>query len=321
MDGKKREKFSVIVPFRDTEREKDFARESIPSMIGLGPDEIVIGMDSPVAEATMKFLRDLFSRWNYEDYRVVEVPQSDDWGFHAAHVVWECYKSCRYVRVLETNIDVVLWPAMLGGLQLIGENGPSVVAYKRHPLAAGMRDRVRHVLRRLLSRNLHHSGLDCVWRPHYFAAMDLIKFKQIRNGWDTFMHECMAANGYRIVMGREEGGKSMDVGNPSLPWRQFAFGVWFYAHPELVGQSRSKILQRVLRAVNRRVPLSMHARALRYQYPYMVTGYKWAKAHPQHDSVHVASGLSLIEWTYTGSEYIKDAMDWAHEGKTGTGFD
>ena len=67
MDGKKREKFSVIVPFRDTEREKDFARESIPSMIGLGPDEIVIGMDSPVAEATMKFLQDLFSCWNYEN--------------------------------------------------------------------------------------------------------------------------------------------------------------------------------------------------------------------------------------------------------------
>ena len=29
------------------------------------------------------------------------------WNFHAAHVVWECYKVCRYDRVLETNIDVV----------------------------------------------------------------------------------------------------------------------------------------------------------------------------------------------------------------------
>ena len=81
MDSKNYEKFSIIVPFRGTEKEKAFALKSIPSMIRLKPNEIVIGMDKPVAESTLKFLRNLFVRWEFEDYRIVEVSQSNDLEF------------------------------------------------------------------------------------------------------------------------------------------------------------------------------------------------------------------------------------------------
>ena len=321
MDSKNYEKFSIIVPFRGTEKEKAFALKSIPSMIRLKPNEIVIGMDKPVAESTLKFLRNLFVRWEFEDYRIVEVSQSNDWNFHAAHVVWECYKACRYDRVLETNIDVVLRPAMLSGLSLVGRHGISSVGYKRLPLFTSMQDRVRYALGLMLDRNLKFYGLSCVWRPCYFAAINLSKFKGIRNGWDTFTYECMIAKGYRIVMNKEAGGQSLDVENPHLPWRQFAVGVWLYAHPENIGQTRNKTIRRLLHATNRWLPLSVYARTLRYQKPYMITGYKWAKAHPEHNTVRTAAQLSYPEWVYTGSEHIKDLMDWASIGKTGTGFD
>ena len=35
--------FSIVVPFRDTPREREFARVSLPSAAALEPDEIVVG--------------------------------------------------------------------------------------------------------------------------------------------------------------------------------------------------------------------------------------------------------------------------------------
>ena len=46
--------FSIVVPLRDTPKERNFARKSLSSAVKLKPSEIVIGMDKPVAESTIK---------------------------------------------------------------------------------------------------------------------------------------------------------------------------------------------------------------------------------------------------------------------------
>lgn len=290
-------------------------------MIKLNPNEIVIGMDEPVAKSTQKFIRSLFARWEFSNYKIIEVSQSNDWNFHAAHVVWECYRACRYDRILETNIDIVLRPAMLKGLSLVGRNGAATVSFRRRPLLASMRDRMRYYIHRLLDRNPKYAGLCWTWRPHYMDAIDLPRFQAIQNGWDTFMYISLEAKGYQRLSIDQTGGQCLDMENPDLPWRQFAYGIWFAAHPEHFGQNRRKTFRRIIQATNLRIPLSAHLRAFRHQWPYIVDGYKWAKEHQDHKAVRLAAKLSYPEWTLIGSELIADLVDWKKIGKTGTGFD
>ena len=320
--------FSIVVPFRDTSNERAFARKSIPSAVRLKPSEIVIGMDEPVAESTMKCVDEIFEELSFRNYRVLQVPRSAEWNFQLANVIWHCYKACKNDKVLAFDIDSVLRPSVLKGYDIIGQNGNAVVSFTKKLLIENISDMIRYVFYRCRIRisSYTFSGIYWIWRPYYFEDVDIGGFTKIQNGIDTYMIGCIVdQNRHNIVTLKDIGVNCLDIQNEDMPWRQFQDGVWLYTHPEVIGVYQQKSLftsirGNVIRSLNRVMPFTALARTICYQHPWMLRGWRWAKSNSNHEIVQMASELSPLEWELMGAKHVKEIYDWQKQGKTGTGF-
>ena len=322
--------FSVVVPFRDTPQERIFAKKSLPSAARLKPDEIIVGMDKPVAESTLKYIDDIFAKSSYKDYKVIQIPRSDEWNFQLANVIWHCYKACRNDKILAFDIDTILRRNVLNGYDMVGEDGNAVVSFTKKLLIENISDMIRYVFYRYRVRTSSYvfAGTYWIWRPYYFDDVDLCRFKEIQNGIDTYMNNCVIDRGrHKIVTLKEIGSDSLDIQNEDMPWRQFQEGVWLFAHPETIRAYRKESLRKKkkqtstsLIALNKVIPLTVLAKTFCYQHPWTLRGWKWAKAHRSHDMVEMAGTMPFQEWTLAGAEHVKDVYNWQHHGKTGTGF-
>ena len=99
--------FTIVVPFRDTPRERKFAERSIPSAIALGPDELVVGIDGAGEgtggdgdgdgdDALAAFISALCERHGHAGrLSVVRAARSPEWRFQLANVIWHCYRASR----------------------------------------------------------------------------------------------------------------------------------------------------------------------------------------------------------------------------------
>ena len=320
--------FSIVVPFRDTPSEREFAKKSIPSAVRLKPNEIVVGMDAPVSEPTLKFVNEIFRGVLFSDYRILQVPRSNQWNFQLANVIWHCYKACKNDKILVFDIDSILRPGVLKGYNMVGENGNAVVSFTKKLLIENVSDMMRYTFYRyrVLTRSYVFAGIYWIWRPYYFEDVNLEEFQGIQNGIDSYMNRCILGKGhYNMVTLKDIGVDCLDIQNDDIPWRQFQDGIWLYAHPEIIGAYRKESLRdtsrhRLLKALNRVMPFTVLARTVCYQHPWLLRGWRWAKSHKDHDAVRMASELSINEWTFTGAKNVKEIYDWQRQGKTGTGF-
>ena len=185
--------FSVVVAFRDTPSEREFARKSIPSATRLKPNEIVIGMDAPIAESTLKYIDKIFEELSFRDYRILQVPCSTEWSFQLANVIWHCYKACKNDKILSFDIDSALRSDVLKGRDIIGKNGNAVVSFTKKLLIEGASDMIRYAFYRgrILISSYTFSGIYWIWRPYYFEDVSLDEFQKIQNGIDTYMIKCV----------------------------------------------------------------------------------------------------------------------------------
>ena len=320
--------FSIVVPFRDTPNEREFARKSIPSAVGLNPSEIIIGVDEPVAESTLKYLDEIFERLSFRDYKVLQVSRSGEWNFQLANVIWHCYKACKNDKVLAFDIDSILRPSVLRGYDMIGKNGNAVVSFTKKLLIENISDMIRYAFYRcrIRIRSYVFSGIYWIWRPHYFEDIDINKFQEIQNGIDTYMVKCIEDKGkHNVVTLKDIGVDCLDIQNEDTPWRQFQGGIWLYTHPEAIGAYQQKSLftgirGNIIRSLNRVMPFTALTRTIYYQHPWMLRGWWWAKSHRDHEVVQMAREISLLEWELTGAKRVKGIYDWQSQGKAGTGF-
>ena len=320
--------FSIVVPFRDTPNEREFAKKSIPSAVRLKPSEIVIGMDAPVSKYTLKFVNEIFGGMSFRNYRILQVPRSDQWNFQLANVIWHCYKACKNDKILAFDIDSILRPSVLKGYDMIGENGNAVVSFTKKLLIEGASDMIRYAFYRYRVRTISFvfSGIYWIWRPYYFEDVSLKVLQEIQNGIDSCMNKCIVNRGrHNVITLKDIGVDCLDMQNEDIPWRQFQDGIWLYAHPEAIGAYRQEALHdtsrnRALKALNRVIPVTVLARTICTQHPWVLRGWRWAKSHKDHETVRMAGRLPIHEWIFMGAENVKAIYDWQRQGKTGTGF-
>ena len=320
--------FSIVIAFRDTPRERDFARKSIPSAVSLKPSEIIVGMDKPVAKSTIEYVEGIFEELSFRDYTILQVPRSAEWNFQLANVIWHCYKTCKNNKVLAFDIDSVLRPDVLKGYNMIGENGNAVVSFTKKLLIENISDRIRYTSYRyrVRTRSNVFSGIYWIWLPYYLEDIDIEEFQEIQNGIDTYMIKCIGDRGkHNVVMLKDIGVDCLDIQNEDIPWRQFQDGIWLFAHPEVNGAYHQKTLfnsirGNIIRKLNRVMPFTALARTICYQHPWMLRGWWWAKSHRDHEIVQMASEQSLLEWGLTGAKHVKGIYDWQQQGRAGTGF-
>lgn len=336
MDGKPPEPFSIVVPFRDTPRERGFARVSLPSAAALGPDEIVVGVDSPPRGDLEAFLRDAAAGGaggggggsKAAPCHIVPVPASKEWAMHPAHVVHECFGKCTTRTALLYNIDTTLRPAVLGGRGLVGRGGVAVVSYALRMLTRGARPTLRYLASRARARvrGAYNSGTFWLHLPYYFEHVDASRYAAVANGFDTYIYETLGAvDGLRSVSETTLGVDCMDRENGDLEWRQFGYGVWQRANRHTAGGSG------VAAAASRALGASAGGRAARLLaaaniakhaavngYPYSLKGWRWARDNPDAEAVRVAASVSYIDWTtYHEPGQVRDLMEWPERG---TGF-
>lgn len=291
--------FSAIVAFRDTPQECKFAEISLPAIVSLKPDELIVGVDEPASDSLIFHIRSLCG--SYDAVRIVEVPKSDAWGFQQAHVHWHCYRECKHDRILLFDIDLILRDAVLGGLYLIGKDNIACVSYTKRALIKTLQDRIRYVFQRLRVRTTHDtfSGLYWLWRPYYFEDIDMAGIRQIRNGVDMYTYDCVRRARRRVITQKTIGADCLDYANRDHPWRQFHDGMWYGAN---------HTLRHFLRAI---------VTSALYQHQWIVRGYWWALRHPGHEAIRVAHSMTWSEWNTVGSVYVKTIRDWK---ETGTGY-
>ena len=323
--------FSIVVPFRDTPREREFASRSLPAAAALGPDEIVVGVDSPPAADLGAFLEGAAGggRAGPHACRVVPVPASREWAMHPAHVVHECFCSCRTETALLFNIDTVLRPAVLRGLDMVGRDGAAVASFSLRLLTRGARPTLRYWTSRVRARvrGAPNSGTFWLHLPHYFEHVDVSGYASISNGFDTYIHGSFpaSAGGPRAVAVRTIGVDCMDRENGDLEWRQFGYGVWQYANRDTAGGSKTAVAARRAlggaagrRAARMIAAANIAKHAVLNAYPYALKGWRWARDNPGSAAVAVAASVGYREWAmYHEAAQVRGLMDWPEQG---TGF-
>lgn len=325
--GKGRAKpFSVVVPFRDTPRERAFAERSLPSAAALGPDEIVVGVDSPPAADLEGFLAGATAA---VPCRIVPVARSDGWAMHPAHVVHECFVRCSTGTALLYNIDTALRPEVLGGLDVVGRDGVAVASYSLRLLTADARSAVRYWSHRVRARvrGAGHTGTFWLHLPDYFEHVDAAGYARVANGFDMYIHGTFSAAGRpRAVAVPTLGADCMDRENGDLEWRQFGYGVWQYANRDtaggsglaaaaarLLGGRAGRRAARLLAAAN----IAKHAAA--NGHPHSLGGWRWARANPESKAVATAASVPYDDWAmYHEPALVGGLMEWPERG-TGLG--
>lgn len=324
-------KFSIVMAFRDTPRERKFAEKSIPSAIALGPDDLLIGVDEPADESLLALISRLCAEQSFTNYRILPVPKSDKWRLQLANVIWHCYLECRNDRILAFDVDSVLRPAVLHGLGLVGRDGNAVVSFTKRLLVRNLGDLVRYAFYRLrvMRDSYVFSGTYWIFRPHYFKDVDIDGMQTIENGIDTYMVKRISAMGrHRILTLKEMGVDCMDMQNGDYPWRQFQDGIWYYANKdtymELRKQSRARensIKSIIRKPLDRYLALVIILKSATCCHPWLFRGWFWARQNPDHPAIRAARGTELDEWSTTGSKHVKAIRDWYKDGRLGTGFD
>ena len=306
--------FSIVVPFRDTPRERAFAEKSLPSAMALGPDEIVVGVDMTDDDAAAQFVEEVCRRHKFGGaLTVARVARSDAWRFHLANVVWHCYKASRNDTVLAFDIDAVLRAAAMRGLGLVGRDGNAVVSMTKRILTRNLSEYIRLASLRFRARTGANAfaGLYWVYLPYYFANVRREGISSITNGIDDYMVTAIRANGmHRVVTLADIGEDSLDLQNPDYPWRQFGDGLWHGAN----GSPRRSGMRRAARTA-----AVVAAKAVAYQRPHFGRGWWWAILHPDSEASRVARRCTFVEWiTEHEPAYVKNLGDW---DRRGTGFD
>ena len=291
--------FSAVVAFRDTSQERKFAELSLPAAVSLKPAELVVGVDAPVSDSLVSHIMSLCEP--YGEVRIVGVPKSNAWGFQQAHVHWHCYRECRHDRILLFDIDLVLRDAVLGGLDMIGVDNTACVSYTKRALTKTIPDRMRYASQRVRVQIACDvfSGLHWLWRPYYFADIDMLKIRRIQNGVDMYMYGCVRRAGRRVITQKTIGADCLDYANRDYPWRQFHDGMWYGAN---------HTVRRFLRVT---------ATAVAYQHQWIARGYWWALRHPDHEAIRAARSMTWGDWNTVGAAYVKTIRDWK---EAGTGY-
>ena len=228
--------FTTIVLFRDTPAERQYARLSIPSIVALGPDEILVGADEDRGADFDQFVAGIFRKSGYARYRILPVPYDRAWRLHTAHVLWECFEAAKNKVAFACNIDTVIRPSVLAALDAMGRDSTGMISFSLRHKVKTLQDRIRWFYFRRQERRIKTlkgtSGTYWVYLPYVFEAVDRADIMGVANGFDSLLWFRFEDSKYRAHFWHEIGAECMDYENNDLPWRQFCYGAWYGANCE-----------------------------------------------------------------------------------------
>lgn len=146
--------FGIVLPFRDTPRERRLAEGSVPSALALGPDELVLGIDDGGgADEAARFVGSPYGKRAFAGrLMVVRAARSPGWRFQLANVVRGYCEASGNDSVLVFDVDSVLRRSALCGASMVGRDGTAVVSMAKRTLARGPLEYVRRAPGRLRAR-------------------------------------------------------------------------------------------------------------------------------------------------------------------------
>ena len=302
-------KFTAVVLFRDTPKERKFALKSIPSLVALNPDKIVVGIDDDRDEDFDRFVEKIFNGLGYGSYALVPVARDPSWQLHTAHVLWECLQAAGHDVVFACNIDTIIRPAVLDGLDMIGQDNLAMMSFSLWHKVRTVPDRIRRFyFQRQTKREATlkgTSGTYWIYLPFLLKAIDYDEYRSVANGFDSLIYFQFLKNGYRCIFSHTVGAKCMDYENDDLPWRQFCRGAWYMANcTSWYAQSRPlRCIRRVFgdsafrKAFWVRAALGLVPDIWKTQYYGMWAGYWHAVKNPESELVQSMRGVTWNEYS------------------------
>lgn len=241
-------KFTIVLPVRDTDQEYKFLKKSLPSALAIKPDELIIGADAPLSPRLAHRIAELCKVKDPKtEVRILPVDKDATWNFQLANVMWNCYTFAKYDYILSFDVDSILRPIVLMGLEQIAKDGTAVVSFTKRLRIKTPGELLRHIFYRLrvMQTDYVFSGVYWIYRPYYFENVPLEKYKTIYNGVDTIMcNEILDKKKHRIVTNKETGVDCLDIQNEDLPWRQYQTGIWIWANRESFMQRRLEYIKK-----------------------------------------------------------------------------
>lgn len=320
--------WTIVLPVRDTDEEFSFLFKVIPAAIKLGPAEIIIGLDYPASQRIVQRVEEIAKKKNYVGkLQFVVVEKTSDWHFPLAKVVWQCYKAAHHDRIFSFDVDSVPVSSVLEGLDKVGVDNIAIYSFTKRLRINNMSDLIRHIFYRIRVMRSEYVFSGCYWvyRPFFFDTVDEHEYRDIYNGVDTYLTAKILREGkYRIVTSKKIGVKCMTLQNEDYPWRQFQVGIWLGADDfrwfgdmqkrreirkmrndrNPARKIASNVLHFPLWDLDTHMVLYVYVRSFMYQHPYLIKGYKWAKANPLHEVVKQARQMDLNTWQFQGGKLM-----------------
>ena len=134
-------KFSVVMPIHN---EETFLPYSLPSILRLNPDEVILLFDRCTDES-YNIASKILSEYSCEA-RMVELEKQLDWKYMHSYVARLGYSQAKNDLILATAADIILDPKITSYFSLIGTNGIAFISFLHidYPIS------FRNLLKRLL---------------------------------------------------------------------------------------------------------------------------------------------------------------------------
>ena len=315
--------FSIIMPVLGTEKELKFAEKSIPAIINLHPNEILFGIDASEDNTLISTLDQICNKYRFSRQRYVVTKHDKNWNMPLSHIFWDCINASKNNKILIVNVDSLVLSPIMSGYDVVGTSNIAAHTAPAMHYAKTIRDKIKTYCQKLIISRMNDawSGVIWIYRPYFLKCADFENYQKIYNGSDSFIIESIKNNqDYRYVHSRKFSNKSLDYENNDLYWRQFAKGIYWYAHLKDEIKIDSGLLKYIVMLLYRFPNVGMRLYSFIFIHPYFFKGYQWASKHKDHQIVQTAEKNSRAEWDYHGNTLINDICEWKNLGRTGTGF-
>jgi len=245
--------FSIVIPVKD---EFQLLRCSLPSCYRIDPDEVLICLDDPPHEETLREAGRIASKFGWSDRtRMIFIEKNPEYRFHQAWVRREGFRRAKHDRILTVDADLIVNENVLKALSLVGKDDIGFVSCLTLHSVGGRFGLWRAMGHRIASRLRPPAltGLYALWRPYWLDSEDegikllenprtaRVKGSLVLVGEDAYLRNCMQVK-HRCIHLADIGGYSMRDDCNDRPNVQFELGR-YYAEQ---GYSWSSVLLRSL---------------------------------------------------------------------------
>ena len=331
MYNKQHRKWTAINAFRDTEAEREFAKKSLPSVLSLKPDELIVGIDPPSNDTSHPledYIRDICKPYSQQTkIKIIIVAKSPEWNLQVGNIFYRMIKESSNPCICTFDIDAIINKNMLLALSDLGYDNMMVVSFNRDVANYTLIQKLRHFMHNFHIKKYPITFAGCYWiyQPYYLELIDKKEFQKIYNGFDTFMKltidkQKKYKRKHRSIFGMT----SLDVENEDKDWRQFLDGVFYLYNKKRIIYDlyAPNTLTNKLKIKSTQINVMRHiiSHCIINVYPYFFKGVLFAILHPNHKIKELVNKYDEIEsFQLLGSKPLELIPEITFKRK-GTGF-